>query len=118
MGKASFAKLKSSSSAVLKINFDLKARVEGFDLACLLGLIFVLAPQILNAEMITSIIIRERVTKCFFLISFLTIIYQLSKTFGRMCCKGTIYRSDYQILSFKRLFKKLVFGSKTALICC
>jgi hypothetical protein len=32
-----------------------------------------------------------------------------------MCCKGTIYKADYQILSFLRLFKDTVFGSKTAL---
>jgi hypothetical protein len=30
-----------------------------------------------------------------------------------MCGKGTLYKSDYQILSFLLLWKGLVLGSKT-----
>ncbi len=48
--------------------------------------------------------------KCLLVISFLFI----SNTFGRMWCKGNIYKSHYQILSNFRPFKVLVFGSKTA----
>jgi len=33
-----------------------------------------------------------------------------------MCGKATLYKSDYQILSFLWLWKGLVFGSKTTLI--
>ena len=82
----------------------------GADLAGFLTVVFAFVPQILIAEMITSSIITEHVIKCFLVISFLIIRF----TFCRMCGKGKLYKSDYQILSFLRLANVRVFGSKTA----
>src|SRR5205807_7391945 len=53
---------------------------------------------------IYTLSLHDAFRSCFLIISFLCIKY----VFGRGWCKGTIYKQDYQIVSAKRLFKKLV----------